>query len=381
METLKNKTIKLNEIEDAIEDIKNGKLVIVVDDEDRENEGDFIASAELVSPEMINFMATHGRGLICAPLTEKRCDDLDLSLMVGKNTVLHNTQFTVSVDLIGSGCTTGISAQDRAKTVRALTLDSTKSEDLGRPGHIFPLRAKEGGVLRRTGHTEAAIDLARLAGLKPAGLLVEILNEDGTMARIPELMKISKKFDLKIISIEDLVAYRMRHDSLIHKIEDFSLETRFGKFCLRAYKQTTNRQVHLALSKGNWRSGEEVLVRVNSTLVNNDIIGTLTTNPDDKLGKMFDLINKEGKGVIVFINQEYQSFDLINRLTELKKIQGDNIKLSTLTKMDNKDFGIGAQILHDLNIQKIRLMSNAESNTKRVGMIGYGLEIVDYVSF
>jgi 3,4-dihydroxy 2-butanone 4-phosphate synthase/GTP cyclohydrolase II len=381
METLKNQTVKLNDIEDAIEDVKNGKLVIVVDDEDRENEGDFIAAAELVSPEMINFMATHGRGLICAPLTEKRCDDLDLSLMVGKNTVLHNTQFTVSVDLIGSGCTTGISAQDRAKTVRALTLDSIKSENLGRPGHIFPLRAKEGGVLRRTGHTEAAIDLARLAGLKPAGLLVEILNEDGTMARIPELMKISKKFDLKIISIEDLVAYRMRHDSLIHKIEDFSLETRFGKFCLRAYKQTTNRQVHLALSKGNWRSGEEILVRVNSTLVNNDIIGTLTTNPDDKLGKMFDLINKEGRGVIVFINQEYQSFDLINRLTELKKIQGDNKKLSTLTKMDNKDFGIGAQILHDLNIQKIRLISNAESNTKRVGMIGYGLEIVDYVSF
>ncbi len=301
METLKNQTVKLNDIEDAIEDVKNGKLVIVVDDEDRENEGDFIAAAELVSPEMINFMATHGRGLICAPLTEKRCDDLDLSLMVGKNTVLHNTQFTVSVDLIGSGCTTGISAQDRAKTVRALTLDSIKSENLGRPGHIFPLRAKEGGVLRRTGHTEAAIDLARLAGLKPAGLLVEILNEDGTMARIPELMKISKKFDLKIISIEDLVAYRMRHDSLIHKIEDFSLETRFGKFCLRAYKQTTNRQVHLALSKGNWRSGEEILVRVNSTLVNNDIIGTLTTNPDDKLGKMFDLINKEGRGVIVLL--------------------------------------------------------------------------------
>ena len=381
METLKKQTIRLNSIEDAIDDIKNGKLVIVVDDKDRENEGDFIAAAELVTPEMINFMATHGRGLICAPLTEKRCDDLDLNLMVGKNTVLHNTQFTVSVDLIGNGCTTGISVQDRAKTVKALTIDDTKPEDLGRPGHIFPLRAKEGGVLRRTGHTEAAIDLARLAGLKPAGLLVEILNEDGTMARIPELMRISKKLNLKIISIEDLVAFRMRHDSLIHKIEDYTLQTRFGKFCLRAYKQTTNSQVHLALSKGVWRRGEEVLVRVNSTLVNNDILGTLTNNPDDKLGKMFDLINKEGKGVVVFINQEYQSFDLINRLSELKQIQGVEKKLNKLTKMDNKDFGIGAQILHDLNIQKIRLMSNAESNTKRVGMIGYGLEIVDYVNF
>ena len=381
METLKKQIIKLNSIEDAIDDIKKGRLVIVVDDKDRENEGDFIAAAELVTPEMINFMATHGRGLICAPLTEKRCDDLDLNLMVGKNTVLHNTQFTVSVDLIGDGCTTGISVHDRAKTVRALTMDKTKPEDLGRPGHIFPLRAKEGGVLRRTGHTEAAIDLARLAGLKPAGLLVEILNVDGTMARIPELMKLSKKLNLKIISIEDLVAFRMNHDSLIHKIEDFPLQTRFGKFCLRAYKQTTNNQVHLTLSKGAWKRGEEVLVRVNSTLVNNDILGTLMNNPDDKLGKMFDLINKEGKGVVVFINQEYQSFDLINRLSELKKIPGDKKKLRRLTKMDKKDFGIGAQILHDLNIQKIKLMSNAKPNTKRVGMIGYGLEIVDYVTF
>ena len=381
METIKKQAIKLNSIEDAIEDIKNGKLVIVVDDKDRENEGDFIAAAELVTPEMINFMATHGRGLICAPLTEKRCDDLDLNLMVGKNTVLHNTQFTVSVDLIGNGCTTGISVHDRAKTVKALTLDTTKPKDLGRPGHIFPLRAKEGGVLRRTGHTEAAIDLARLAGLTPAGLLVEILNEDGTMARVPELLVLSKKLNLKIISIEDLIAFRMRHDSLIHKIEDFSLDTRFGKFCLRAYKQTTNNQLHLALSKGVWKRGEEVLVRVNSTLVNNDILGTLTNNPDDKLGKMFDLINREGKGVIVFINQEYQSFDLFNRLVELKKIQGTEEKLDRLSKMDNKDFGIGAQILHDLNIQNIRLMSNAESNKKRVGMIGYGLKIVDYVNF
>jgi 3,4-dihydroxy 2-butanone 4-phosphate synthase / GTP cyclohydrolase II len=381
MEATNNIVIKLNTIEEAIEDIKKGNLIIVVDDEDRENEGDFIAASEMVTPEMINFMATNGRGLICAPLTEKRCDDLDLNLMVGKNTVLHNTQFTVSVDLIGNGCTTGISAHDRAKTVKALTLNETKSKDLGRPGHIFPLRAKEGGVLRRTGHTEAAIDLARLAGLKPAGLLVEILNEDGSMARLPQLMEVAKKHDLKIISIEDLVAYRMNHDSLIDKIEDFLVETRFGKFCLRAYKQTTNNQVHLALTKGNWNKDEEVLVRVNSTLVNNDIIGTLTNNPDDKLSKMFDLVNKEGKGAVVFINQEYQSFDLINRLTNLKNVQNSKNNMNPVIKMDEKDFGIGAQILHDLQINKIRLISNGKYSGKRVGMIGYGLEIVDYVPF
>ncbi len=381
MEATNNTVIKLNSIEEAIEDIKKGNLIIVVDDEDRENEGDFIAASEMVTPEMINFMATNGRGLICAPLTEKRCDDLDLNLMVGKNTVLHNTQFTVSVDLIGNGCTTGISAHDRAKTVKALILNETKSKDLGRPGHIFPLRAKEGGVLRRTGHTEAAIDLARLAGLKPAGLLVEILNEDGSMARLPQLMGVAKKHDLKIISIEDLVAYRMNHDSLIDKIEDFLVETRFGKFCLRAYKQTTNNQVHLALTKGNWNKDEEVLVRVNSTLVNNDIIGTLTNNPDDKLSKMFDLINKEGKGAVVFINQEYQSFDLINRLTNLKNVQNNKNNMNSIIKMDEKDFGIGAQILHDLQINKIRLISNGKYTGKRVGMIGYGLEIVDYVPF
>ncbi len=381
MEISNNTDIQLDTIEAAIEDVKKGKLIIVVDDEDRENEGDFVAAAEMVTPEMINFMATNGRGLICAPLTEKRCDELDLNLMVGKNTVLHNTQFTVSIDLIGHGCTTGISAQDRAKTVKALTMDETIPQNLGRPGHIFPLRAKEGGVLRRTGHTEAAIDLARLAGLKPAGILVEILNEDGSMARLPQLMSVAKKHDLKIISIEDLVAYRMRHDSLIEKIEDFSVETRFGKFCLRAYKQTTNDQVHLALKKGNWEIGEEVLVRVNSTLINNDIIGTLTSNPDDKLGKMFDLVNKEGKGAIVFINQEYQSYDLINRLTHLKKLQDNKDNIVPIAKMDEKDFGIGAQILHELNISKIRLISNGKYSGKRVGMIGYGLEIVDYVSF
>ncbi len=381
METKDTITIKLNTIEEAIEDIRNGKLIIVVDDEDRENEGDFIAAAEMVTPEMINFMATHGRGLICAPLTEKRCDELDLNLMVGKNTVLHHTQFTVSIDLLGNGCTTGISAHDRAKTVKALTSKKTKPEDLGRPGHIFPLRAKEGGVLRRTGHTEAAIDIARLAGLKPAGLLVEILNEDGTMARLPELMRVAKKFDLKIISIEDLVAFRMSHDSLIDKIEDFTVNTRFGKFCLRAYKQTTTDQVHLALTKGNWKFGEEVLVRVNSTLVNNDILGTLTNNPDDKLSKMFELINQEGKGAIVFINQENQSYDLIHRLAHLKKHQDDENATALTTKMDEKDFGIGAQILHDLNINKIRLISNGHHLTRRVGMVGYGLEIVEHVGY
>ncbi len=356
-------------------------MIIVVDDESRENEGDFVAAAEMVTPEMINFMATNGRGLICAPLTETRCDELDLELMVGKNTVLHNTQFTVSVDLIGHGCTTGISTHDRAKTVKALTKKTTKAEDLGRPGHIFPLRAKDGGVLRRTGHTEAAIDLARLAGLKPAGLLVEILNEDGTMARLPELVKVAQKHDLKIISIEDLVAYRLKHDSLIDKIEDFQIETRFGKYCLRAYKQTTNGQVHLALTKGSWELGEEVLVRVNSTLINNDIVGTLMNNPDDKLAKMFDIINAQGKGAIVFINQEYQSFDLINRLKFLKNTQEGKKVTEPLHKMDEKDFGIGAQILHDLRINKIKLISNSKYSGKRVGMIGYGLEVVDYVSF
>jgi len=377
----KNKNSVLDNIEDAIADIKKGKIVIVVDDEDRENEGDFIGAAEMVTPQMINFMATHGRGLICAPITEKRCEELGLELMVGKNTVLHNTQFTVSVDLIGNGCTTGISAQDRAKTVKALTEQGTKAEDLGRPGHIFPLRAKEGGVLRRTGHTEAAIDLARLAGLKPAGILIEILNEDGTMARLPQLVKVAKKFDLKIISIEQLVAYRMLHDSLIRKIDSFDIDTRFGTYTLHAYKQTTNDQVHIALTKGSWHKDETVLVRVNSTLVNNDIIGTLINNPDDKLGKMFDVVNNEKKGALVFINQEYNTYDLIQRLKELKKHQETQEGNLHVKKMDDKDFGIGAQILHNLNIHKIKLISNNDSAKKRVGMVGYGLEIVDHISY
>lgn len=374
-------SIQLNTIQEAIEDIKNGRIIIVVDDENRENEGDFIAAAETVTPEMINFMASQGRGLICVPLTEERCRELDLNMMVENNTVLHHTQFTVSVDLIGQGCTTGISVHDRAKTIQALVNPETKPYDLGRPGHIFPLRAKEGGVLRRTGHTEAAIDLARLAGLQPAGILVEILNEDGTMARLPELIEVAKKFDLKIISIEDLVAYRMEHDSLIEKQEDFELNTKYGPFRLRAYKQTTNGQIHIALSKGIWNEKEPILVRVNATLVNNDILGTLTGNIEKKLDDMFYLINTEGKGAIVFINQESQSLNLLKRLGELREAQVENeVVKAPRIAMDTRDFGIGAQILHDLGIRKIRLVSNSEK-TKRVGMIGYGLEITEYVKY
>jgi 3,4-dihydroxy 2-butanone 4-phosphate synthase/GTP cyclohydrolase II len=372
---------ELNSIEDAINDIRLGKVVVVVDDENRENEGDFIAAAEKVTPEMINFMALHGRGLICAPLTETRCDELDLNMMVQNNTVLHNTQFTVSVDLIGKGCTTGISTSDRSKTIKALVDPLTKAHDLGRPGHIFPLKAKNGGVLRRTGHTEAAVDLARLAGFEPAGILVEILNDDGTMARLPELRNVAKTFDLKIISIEDLVAYRMEHDSLIKKKQDFQVETRFGDFRLRAYQQTTNDAVHIALTKGTWGTNETVPTRINSTLVNNDILGTLTNNADKQLDGMFKLINKHGKGAIIFINQSNQPANLLKRLEIVKNTQqkGTVTKAPTIV-MDTKDFGIGAQILHDLNIHKLGLISNSEQ-TKRVGIIGYGLEIVDYIKY
>jgi 3,4-dihydroxy 2-butanone 4-phosphate synthase/GTP cyclohydrolase II len=372
--------IMLNTIEEAIEDIRLGKVIIVVDDEDRENEGDFLAAAEMVTPEMINFMATHGRGLICVPLTETRCKELNLHAMVNNNTDPMETAFTVSVDLRGNGVTTGISASDRAKTVQALTDVNTKPHELARPGHIFPLIAKQGGVLRRTGHTEAAIDFARLAGYKSAGLIVEIMNEDGTMARLPQLVKVAKKFDLKLVSIEDLVAYRMQHDSLIKKKEDFEIETRFGKFRLRAYEQTTNKQVHIALTKGTWNIGEPILTRINSTLVNNDILGTLTNNADKKLDDMFQLLNDEGKGAILFINQEMQTSNLLNRIVELKKLQSNGVFKAPQIKMDNKDFGIGAQILHDIDISKIRLVSNAE-HTKRVGMIGYGLEITEYVTY
>jgi 3,4-dihydroxy 2-butanone 4-phosphate synthase/GTP cyclohydrolase II len=378
--TVNTKT-KLNTIEEAIEDIRQGKVIIVVDDENRENEGDFLAAAEKVTPQMINFMATHGRGLICAPLTENRCEDLELNMMVRNNTDPMETAFTVSVDLRGNGVTTGISAGDRAKTVQALVQKDTKPFELGRPGHIFPVVAKEGGVLRRTGHTEAAIDFARLAGFEPAGVIVEIMNEDGTMARLPQLMKVAKKFDIKIVSIEDLVAYRMEYDSLIEKKEDFNIETRFGKFRLRAYLQTTNNQIHIALTKGNWKSEEPILTRVNSTLVNNDILGTLTNNADKKLDDMFNLINTEGKGAIIFINQQPESINLLTRLTILKEnqVEGQLIKAPSLA-MDSKDFGIGAQILHDLKISKLKLLSNS-LQTKRVGMIGYGLEIVEYTNY
>ena len=373
--------IKLHSIEDAINDIRKGKVIIVVDDEDRENEGDFLAAAELVTPEMINFMATHGRGLICAPLTENRCKELDLHMMVNNNTDPMETAFTVSVDLRGNGVTTGISASDRAKTIKALIDKDTKPFELARPGHIFPLVAKEGGVLRRTGHTEAAIDFARLAGLQPAGVIVEIMNEDGSMARLPQLMEVAKKFDLKIVSIEDLVAYRMQHDSLIDKKEDFEIETRFGNFRLRAYQQTTNNQVHIALTKGDWQADEVVLTRINSTLVNNDILGTLTNNADQKLDRMFNVINEQGKGAMIFINQQSKSINLLKRLEVLKQSQDHkNIVPAPPIVMDSKDFGIGAQILHDLNIHKLKLISNTEQ-TKRVGMIGYGLEIIDYISY
>jgi 3,4-dihydroxy 2-butanone 4-phosphate synthase / GTP cyclohydrolase II len=376
----KSKT-KLNSIEDAINDIRLGKVVVVVDDENRENEGDFIAAAEKVTPEMINFMALHGRGLICAPLTETRCDELGLNMMVQNNTVLHNTQFTVSVDLIGNGCTTGISTSDRSKTIKSLVDPKTKPHDLGRPGHIFPLKAKNGGVLRRTGHTEAAVDLARLAGLEPAGILVEILNDDGSMARLPELRVVAEKFDLKIISIEDLVAYRMEHDSLIKKKQDFQIETRFGDFRLRAYQQTTNDSVHIALTKGTWSTNETVPTRINSSLVNNDVLGTLTNDADRQLDNMFKLINTHGNGAILFINQVSQPTSILKRLEAVKNIQqkGTVTKAPSI-KMDSKDFGIGAQILHDLNIHKLGLISNSEQ-TKRVGIIGYGLEIVDYIKY
>ncbi len=372
--------IQLNTIEEAIEDIRQGKIIIVVDDEGRENEGDFLAAAEKVTPEMINFMATHGRGLICAPLTENRCKDLELKAMVTNNTDHMETAFTVSVDLRGNGVTTGISASDRAKTILALVDGNTKPYELARPGHIFPLVAKQGGVLRRTGHTEAAIDFARLAGFKSAGVIVEIMNEDGTMARLPQLAKVAKKFDMKLVSIEDLVAYRMQHDSLIVKKEDFDVETRFGTFRLRAYQQTTNKQIHIALTKGTWNLGEPVLTRINSTQVNNDLLGTLTNNADKQLDDMFKIINEQGQGAVIFINQDMQSVNLLNRISELKTLQSNGILKAPKIVIDNKDFGIGAQILHDIDISKIRLISNT-GHTKRVGMIGYGLEITEYVSY
>ena len=372
--------IQLNTIEEAIEDIRQGKVIIVVDDENRENERDFLAAAEKVTPEMINFMATHGRGLICAPLTESRCKELGLHVMVNNNTDPMETAFTVSVDLRGNGVTTGISAADRAKTILSLVNPDTKPHDLARPGHIFPLIAKQGGVLRRTGHTEAAIDFARLAGFKSAGVIVEIMNEDGSMARLPQLVEVAKKFNLKLVSIEDLVAYRVQHDSLIVKKEDFDIETRFGTFRLRAYEQTTNKQVHIALTKGTWNLGDAVLTRINSSQVNNDLLGTLTHNAEQHLDKMFQTINDHGKGAVIFINQDMQSVNLLSRIAELKQLQTEGEMKAPRIIIDTKDFGIGAQILHDLDISKIRLVTNT-SLSKRVGMIGYGLEIVEHVNY
>ncbi len=372
---------KLNSIESAIKDIRDGKIVIVVDDKNRENEGDFLASAELVTPRIINFMATHGRGLICAPITENISKRLGLNLMVGTNTDPQDTAFTVSIDLKGSGVTTGISASDRAATIRALIDKKTKANQFSKPGHVFPLVAKSGGVLRRTGHTEAAIDLPRLAGLKPAGVIVEIMNEDGTMARVPDLIKVASKFSLKIISIEDLVAYRMEHDSLIEKEEDFEINTRFGKFRLRAYKQTTNNNVHIALTKGSWDKGDAVLTRINSKSVQNDILGILTTDTDASLSKMFEIINNDEMGAMIFISPELKAINTLKRLKILKKNQAKNkVTKAPILNMDERDFGIGAQILHDLDITNLKLITNTKE-TRRVGMIGYGLEISEYINF
>jgi len=372
---------KLNSIESAIKDIRDGKIVIVVDDKNRENEGDFLSSAELVTPEIINFMATHGRGLICAPITENISKRLALNLMVGTNTDPQDTAFTVSIDLKGNGVTTGISASDRAATIRALIDKKTKANQFSKPGHVFPLVAKSGGVLRRTGHTEAAIDLPRLAGLKPAGVIVEIMNGDGSMARVPDLIKVAKKFSLKIISIEDLVAYRMEHDSLIEKEEDFEINTRFGKFRLRAYKQTTNNNVHIALTKGSWDKGDAILTRINSKSVQNDVLGTLTTDTDASLSKMFEIINNDGMGAMIFISPELKAINTLKRLKILRKNQTKNrVTKAPILNMDDRDFGIGAQILHDLDITNLRLITNTKE-TKRVGMIGYGLEISEYINF
>lgn len=371
---------KLDSISEAIEDIKNGKVIIVVDDENRENEGDFICAAEIASPEIINFMAKHGRGLICMPLTDSRSKELDLNPMVANNTDPMDTAFTVSVDLKGNGVTSGISASDRSKTIKALVNKNTKPSDLQRPGHVFPLIAKDGGVLRRTGHTEAAIDFARLAGFSPAGVICEIMTEDGSMARVPDLIKIAKELDLKIVSIEDLVAFRMKHDSLISKKESFTFNTRFGEYELYAFQQTNNDQVHIALCKGKWNPEEPVMARINSSITNNDLINSLTSFKDIKLDKVFEKINSNKKGVVVFINQSQNSDNVLQRLNELKLIQGQNTMKIPPPVMDEKDFGIGAQILHNLNIHKIELLTNS-TQIKRVGMVGYGLEIVKYIKY
>lgn len=373
--------IVLNTIEEAIEDIKNGKVIIVVDDEDRENEGDFVCAAECVTPEIVNFMATHGRGLICAPLIEDRCEELGLELMVGKNTATFETPFTVSVDLIGHGCTTGISAHDRFKTIRALADPLTKPEDLGRPGHIFPLKAKRGGVLRRTGHTEASIDFARLAGFKPAGVLVEIMNDDGTMARLPDLVKVAERFNLKLVSIKDLVEYRVKKESLINKEIEVDMPTEHGHFRLMAYQQTNTQETHLALVRGTWEKDEPVLVRVHSSCVTGDIFGSCRCDCGPQLHHAMEMVDREGKGIVLYMKQEGRGIGLLNKLRAYKlQEQGmdtveANLQLGFDT--DERDYGVGAQILRDLGVTKIRLMTN--NPKKRVGLMGYGLEIVENV--
>jgi 3,4-dihydroxy 2-butanone 4-phosphate synthase/GTP cyclohydrolase II len=379
--TFTKKIGMLDSIESAIEDIKVGKMVIAVDDEDRENEGDFIIAARHVTPEVINFMSKHGRGLICIGLLEERCDELGLELMVNNNTALHETAFTVSVDLLGHGCTTGISAHDRAKTVQALIDPATKPEELGRPGHIFPLRAKKGGVLRRAGHTEASIDLPRLAGLDPAGVLVEILNEDGTMARLDELKEIARKFDFKIISIKDLIEYRLKRDSLIEEIVRVDMPTRFGHFKLIAFQEKNTSNEHLALIKGDWQPGEPVMVRVHSSCFTGDILGSLRCDCGEQLHKAMEMVEEEGKGVILYMNQEGRGIGLVNKLKayRLQEEGMDTVEanLHLGFQMDQRDYGVGAQILRHLGIHKLRLITN--NPKKRVGLIGYGLEIIDNV--
>ncbi|MGD9928628.1 MAG: bifunctional 3,4-dihydroxy-2-butanone-4-phosphate synthase/GTP cyclohydrolase II [Mangrovibacterium sp.] len=372
---------KLNTVPEAISAIKNGDLVIVVDDEDRENEGDFIAAAELITPEKVNFMATYGRGLICVPLTESRCEELQLDLMVGENTSSHQTPFTVSVDLIGHGCTTGISASDRAKTIQALAAEGTHPEELGRPGHIFPLKAKERGVLRRAGHTEAAVDLARLAGLKPAGVLIEIMNEDGTMARLPELMKVADRFKLKIISIKDLIAFRLQTDRLIDRGEEVELPTKYGNFRVIPFRQKSNGAEHVALIKGSWGEDEEILVRMHSSCMTGDIFGSMRCECGDQLHKAMERIEKAGKGVIVYMMQEGRGIGLMNKIAAYK-LQDEgmdtveaNIHLGF--QADERDYGVGAQILRDLGVHKMKLMTN--NPVKRVGIEGYGLKVTEIV--
>ena len=371
----------LDSIESAIQDIKVGKIVIVVDDEDRENEGDFVIAAHFVTPEVINFMSKYGRGLICVPLLEERCDELGLDLMVNNNTALHETAFTVSVDLLGHGCTTGISAHDRAKTVQALIDPSTKPEELGKPGHIFPLRAKKGGVLRRAGHTEATIDLARLAGLEPAGVLVEIMNDDGSMARLPELKEIAKKFDFKIISIKELIEFRLKTDSLIEEIVKVDMPTRWGHFKLIAFREKNSSNEHLALIKGEWQRDEPVLVRVHSSCFTGDILGSLRCDCGEQLHKAMEAVEKEGKGVVLYMNQEGRGIGLLNKLRAYKlQEQGMDTVEANLHlgfPMDKRDYGIGAQILRYLGISKLRLLSN--NPQKRAGLLGYGIEIVETV--